>query len=264
MRLLLTNDDGIDAPGIKVLEGIAAELAGPEGEVWVVAPAFERSGVAHCVSYTNPARLEERGPRHFAIEGYPADCVLAGLHHVMGDKSPDLILSGVNRGNNAGENTLYSGTIGAAIEGALQGKKAIALSQFYGPGNVTLENQFEAAAAHGAEVLRKILAADQWGAEPYPLFYNVNFPACPAAEVQGIEVASQGRRPGVHFTAKAQSSPNGRQFLWIGGGAQAVETGPGTDVSANLAGKISVTPMQCDLTAHDQLSALRAALGGDA
>jgi 5'-nucleotidase len=259
MRLLLTNDDGIEAPGLKVLEKIAAELAGPDGEVFVVAPAMERSGVGHCISYTTPARIEKWGPREYAVDGFPADCVLAGLYDVMEGHPPDLILSGVNRGNNAGENTLYSGTIGAAIEGALQGKRAIALSQFYGPDNRDLEDQFEAAAQHGADVVRKILAADQWGADPYPIFYNVNFPACPAAAVKGAQVVTQGRRPDIRFKATPTDAPNGRRFLWIGGGAQAVETGPGTDVTANMAGYISVTPMRCDLTAHDTMDALKGA-----
>ena len=121
MRILITNDDGINAPGLLTLLNIATEIAGPDGEVWTVAPAFEQSGVAHCISYTHPMMIAQLGERRFATEGSPADCVLAGLHDVMKDAPPDLILSGVNRGNNAAENTLYSGTIGGAMEAALQG-----------------------------------------------------------------------------------------------------------------------------------------------
>ena len=98
MRILLTNDDGINAPGLKVLEDIAAEVAGADGEVWVVAPATEQSGVGHCISYTHPMMVAKLGDRRFAAEGSPADCVLAGLHDVMKDAPPDLVLSGVNRG----------------------------------------------------------------------------------------------------------------------------------------------------------------------
>ena len=119
MRILVTNDDGINAPGLKVLETIAADLAGPEGEVWVVAPAFEQSGVGHCISYTHPMLCAQMGERRFAAEGSPADCVLVGIHDVMKGTPPDLVLSGVNRGNNSGQNALYSGTLGAAIEAAL-------------------------------------------------------------------------------------------------------------------------------------------------
>ncbi|KMW58354.1 5-nucleotidase SurE [Candidatus Rhodobacter oscarellae] len=261
MRILITNDDGIDAPGIKIMEAVANEIAGAAGEVWVVAPSFERSGVGHCVSYTNPARIAERGPRRFEVEGFPADCVLAGIYDVLGGAQPDLILSGVNRGNNSAENTLYSGTIGAAMEGALQGCKAIALSQFYGPANNAIENPFDAAAQTGAQVIRDILAADSWGADPYPIFYNVNFPPVPAAQVKGTRVVAQGRRPGVRFSANPHEAPNGRKYLWIGGGAQAVESGPDTDCTVNIAGYTSVTPMRCDLTAHDALDALKATLG---
>jgi 5'-nucleotidase len=119
MRILVTNDDGINAPGLKVLEEIANRIAGPEGEVWVVAPAFEQSGVGHCISYTHPMLLSKLGHRRYAAEGSPADCVLAGFYDVLQGARPDLVLSGVNRGNNAAENVLYSGTIGGAMEAAL-------------------------------------------------------------------------------------------------------------------------------------------------
>ena len=100
MRILITNDDGIYAPGLAILEEIAAELAGPSGEVWVVAPAFEQSGVGHCISFTHPMSISKLAPRRFAVEGSPADCVLAGLYDVLDGARPDLVLSGVNRGNN--------------------------------------------------------------------------------------------------------------------------------------------------------------------
>lgn len=261
MRILITNDDGINAPGLAVLHDIATDLAGPDGEVWTVAPAFEQSGVGHCISYTHPTMIAELGPRRFAAEGAPADCVLAGLHHVLNGTAPDLILSGVNRGNNSGENVLYSGTLGGAMEGALQGIKSIALSQFYGPGNTALDNQFEAAAAQGASVIRSLLAQGDWSeAHGYRTFYNVNFPALPAADVKGVRVVAQGRRPDVNFTVTAQASPSGRQFLWAQGGAQAVASGPDTDVTANLDGYVSITPLRADLTARDRLGPLAAAL----
>ncbi|MCY4178809.1 MAG: stationary phase survival protein SurE, partial [Litoreibacter sp.] len=129
MRILITNDDGINAPGLEVLSAIAQAVAGPDGEVWTVAPAFEKSGVAHCINYAHPTMIAQMGKRRFAAEGAPADCVLAGLHDVMADAPPDLILSGVNKGNNSAENTVYSGTIGACMEAALQGVQSIAMSQ---------------------------------------------------------------------------------------------------------------------------------------
>ena len=258
MRILITNDDGINAPGLEVLAEIAAEVAGPAGEVWTVAPAFEQSGVGHCISYTHPMMVSQMGERRWAAEGSPADCVLAALHDIMGDSRPDLVLSGVNRGNNAGENALYSGTIGGAMEAALQGVPAIALSQFYGPGNTGLDDPFDSARVHGAETVRRLLPL--FDELPYRLFFNVNFPPVPAAGTGALEVTRQGMRPDTSFGVEPHLSPSGRRFLWIRGGAQAVRTGAGTDVEANLEGRISVTPMRADLTAHDAMDSVREAL----
>ena len=251
MRILITNDDGITAPGLKVLHDIAVEIAGAEADVWTVAPAFEQSGVGHCVSYTHPMMISQHGARRFACEGAPADCVLAGLHEVLKETPPDLVLSGVNRGNNSAENTLYSGTIGAAMEAALQGLPAIALSQYYGPANAQADNPFEAAAQHGAEVVRRILAATPDETADYPLFYNVNFPPVPGADVKGIRLATQGRRENTGFSTEPHIAPSGRRFLWIKGGDQRAACAPGTDAAVNLEGYISVTPMRADLTAYD-------------
>jgi 5'-nucleotidase len=260
MRILITNDDGINAPGLAVLEKIAQTLAGPKGEVWVVAPAFEQSGVGHCISYTHPTMIAELGPRRFAAEGSPADCVLAGLYHVMKDNKPDMVLSGVNRGNNAGENVLYSGTIGAAMEAALQGVKSIALSQFFGPKNAKLDDPYEAAVIHGAGLIQRLLDKGLWDEADYRLFYNVNFPPLPAADVKGTRAANQGFRRYTAFSLEPHLSPSGRQFLWIKGGEQGRATLPGSDVTANVEGYISVTPLRADLTAHDRLTELAAAL----
>ncbi len=257
MRILITNDDGINAPGLKTLHAIATAVAGPKGEVWTVAPAFEQSGVGHCISYTKPMMISELGPRRFAAEGSPADCVLAALYHVMPDTPPDLILSGVNRGNNAADNTLYSGTIGAAMEAALQRLPAIALSQFFGPDNAQLDDPFEAAAQHGAALVQALLDQAIWGGDGYKMFYNVNFPPIPADQVAGTAMVAQGQRPNIPFGMAAQTAPNGRTYLWIKGGPQHETTAPGTDVHANLAGQISVTPMRADLTDHSSLAAMQ-------
>jgi 5'-nucleotidase len=256
MRILITNDDGINAPGLVALEGIARTLAGAEGEVWTVAPAFEQSGVAHCINYVKPTLITELGPRRYMIEGSPADCVLCALYDPMKDARPDLILSGVNRGNNAAENTLYSGTIGAAIEGALQGVPSIAMSQFYGPANRDLDDPFEAAVAHGVDVCHRILSQQPAEANGYGLFWNVNFPPVAAEDVQGIRAVPQGRRPGVNFSTVPHNAPNGRRFLWISGGNQQIAPAAGTDAAVNLDGYISVTPMRADLTAHDAFAGL--------
>jgi 5'-nucleotidase len=208
--------------------------------------------------------------RRWALEGSPADCVLAGLGDLV--KGPvDLVLSGVNRGNNAGENAVYSGTLGAAMEGALQGVPSIALSQFYGPRNVDLDDPFEAARVHGADTVRRLLAEAPWGGggadaagddDGYKLFYNVNFPPVPAAKVAGIAAVSQGYRGDGRMHVQPQVAPSGRRYLWMSGSAQTVDTGPGTDVAANAEGWTSVTPMRADLTDRGALAAMGAAFPG--
>ena len=260
MRILITNDDGINAPGLEVLIEIATDIAGPDGEVWTVAPAFEQSGVGHCISYTHPMMVSQMGERRFAAEGSPADCVLVALHDVMKDARPDLVLSGVNRGNNSAENTLYSGTIGGAMEAALQGIPAIAMSQYYGPVNVNAEDPFEASRVHGAATVRNILDAGLETAGDYRLFYNVHFPPVPAADVKVTKAVRQGRRDGPNFGVEPHHSPSGRRFLWIKGGDQRAPVGADTDAGVNLDGYISVTPMVADLTAYKALEALEGTL----
>lgn len=260
MRILITNDDGINAPGLIVAEAIAnqvaQELAGEKAEIWTVAPAFEQSGVGHCISYTSPFMIAELEPRRFAAEGSPADCVLAALYDVMPDR-PDLVISGVNRGNNSAENALYSGTLGAAMEAALQGLPAIALSQYMGIGTKDLDSPFQAAERFGPEIVQKLIEAGPWdkGAN-YPLFYNVNFPPVGSELVKGVRAAPQGWRHDAFFGTEAHHSPSGRKFLWIKGGPQANPSEPGMDLTLNLEGYVSVTPMRADLTANDRLSAL--------
>ena len=260
MRILITNDDGINAPGLQVLTEIASAIAGPEGEVWTVAPAFEHSGVGHCISYTHPMLIAELAPRRFAAEGSPADCVLAAIYDVLDGAKPDLVLSGVNRGNNAAENVLYSGTIGGAMEAALQGVPAIALSQFFGPDNARLVDPFESARVHGPTVVRALLDRGLWDGGDYRTFYNINFPPLSAAATLGMKVAAQGFRRDTSFSVEPHMSPSGKRFLWIKGGHQHTPTLPGSDAAVNLDGYISVTPMRADLTAHDLLADLEARL----
>jgi 5'-nucleotidase len=260
MRILVTNDDGISAPGLEVAEEIAAAIAGPSGEVWVVAPAFEQSGVAHAVSYVRPMRLERLEPRRFAVEGSPADCVLAGLHEIMKDGPPDLVISGVNRGHNLAEDTLYSGTVGGAMEAALHGVRAVAMSQYHGPASAA-GDPFGAARAHGAALVRKLVEAATWPSMPYAAFYNVNFPPVPADAVRGTRATIQGHRAAATFGVLPHVAPNGRTFLWLTHGHGNADTAPGTDSRECHDGHITVTPLIADLTAHDLVAPLAQALG---
>lgn len=251
MRILITNDDGITAPGLKVAEEIAANLVGPDGDVWVVAPAFEQSGVAHCVSYVRPMRLEQLDAKRFAVEGSPADCVLAGVCEILADDPPDLVLSGVNRGHNVAEDILYSGTVGGAMEGALHGIRSIGLSQYYGPRDFSDFDQFDAAKVHGSAVVEKLVAKAKWKHGMHNVFYNVNFPPIAGEKVNHTIGSFQGKRPGPTFGVKAHEAPNGRKFLWLTHGHGNVATQPGSDARESHDGQITVTPLVADLTAHE-------------
>ena len=186
MRILLTNDDGIHAAGLGVLEEIARALS---QEIWVVAPETDQSGVSHSLSLNDPLRLREVGPRHFAVRGTPTDCVIMGSRYIMGEQRPDLILSGVNRGQNAAEDVTYSGTIAGAMEGTILGIPSIALSQAYGQD--TRENpHWETALQYGPDLIRRVLGAGM----PKDVLVNINFPDCAPEDVQGVAITMQGKR----------------------------------------------------------------------
>ncbi|MFO7857212.1 MAG: 5'/3'-nucleotidase SurE [Paracoccaceae bacterium] len=261
MRILITNDDGITAPGLAAAEAIAAEVAGPDGEVWVVAPEMEQSGVAHCISYTKPMRLVPLADRRWAVDGSPADCIIVALKHLMAETPPDLILSGVNRGHNVAEDVVYSGTVGGAIEAVVHGFRAIALSQAYGPATANEADMFGAAKAAGADAVRRVLALPWDEDAAYGLFYNVNFPPVPAEKVKGVRAAAQGRRPNGAFRVQEQVAPNGRTYFWLAHGRGNHESPQGTDARETGDGWVTVTPLRADLTAHDRLEAVAEALG---
>ena len=244
MQILLTNDDGIHAAGLKLLELIAGELS---DDVTVVAPENDQSGVAHSLSLSDPLRLREIGPRHFALKGTPTDCVIMGVRKIMADHPPDLVLSGVNRGQNVAEDVTYSGTIAGAMEGALLGIPSIALSQAYGGPVGRPKIEWEATETHAAPVIRTILAA---GIAPGGLV-NVNFPACPASEVEGIELTRQGRRNTELMRVEERRDGRGFPYYWLMFQRGAYEQAEGTDLAALAAKKVSITPLRLDLTDHD-------------
>lgn len=256
MRILITNDDGINAPGLRIAEAIAAEIAGPGGEVWLVAPDQERSGVAHCISYVQPTRLTELAPRRYMLDGYPADCVLVGLTKLLRDHPPDLVISGVNRGHNVAEDVLYSGTVGGAMEGGLNRVPSIALSQFFRKPPHGTEDMWESVRALGAEAVRAVLTM------PFPdtVFYNINFPAVPADEVRGITVCPQGMREEATFEVVDYTAPNGRNFQFLRHNIANHSAARDSDARLLIDGWITVSPLRPQLTATDLLESARAAL----
>jgi len=256
MRILVTNDDGINAPGLEIAEAIAREVAGPKGEIWVIAPDNERSGVGHCISYTSPTRLTTLGRRRYSLDGYPADCVLVGLHKVMRDSPPDLIISGVNRGHNIAEDVLYSGTAGAAMEGGLNRVRSIALSQFFrlppeGPADL-----WAPARTIGAAAVRAVLAMPC----PDTVFYNVNFPAVAPEEIRGMTVCPQGIRSEATFAVTDYVAPNGREFQFLRHRIANESAPAGSDARTLMNGWTTITPLRPQLTAHDLMDQAAAAL----
>ena len=248
MRILVTNDDGIHAPGLEVLEKIAAELS---DDVWVVAPAEEQSGAGHSLTLSEPMRLRKLGERRFAVRGTPTDCVMLALGHVMKDHRPDLILSGVNRGGNLAEDVTYSGTVSAAMEGCLAGIRSVAMSQVMSDYTVGME-RFDAAAGHGAAIVQRLVAAD-WAPG---MLVNINFPGIPASTVKGVQVTEQGFRDYGHIAIDMRTEPRGFPYFWFGFGREIAAPGHATDLKAVRHDYISVTPLHLDLTHRESLAAL--------
>lgn len=240
MRILVSNDDGINAEGLGVLEKVAAELS---SDVWVVAPETDQSGVSHSLSLHDPLRMRELGNNRFAVSGTPTDCVIMAVRHLFQDELPDLVLSGINRGQNVAEDVIYSGTVAAAMEGTIFGIPSIALSQVYGPGGRT-ETRWDSSAAHAADVIRQIVDA---GIDPGVLV-NVNFPDCAPEEVEGIAVTAQGRRNIAFMKVEEREDGRGRPYYWLMGARAPHEPKDGTDLWAVRNKRIAVTPLQIDLT----------------
>ncbi len=246
MRILLTNDDGIYAPGLKVLEAIARTLS---DDIWIVAPQEEQSGAGHSLTLSRPVRLRRHDDRRFSVSGTPTDAVMMALGVVMGDAQPDLILSGVNRGANLGEDVTYSGTVSAAMEGTLAGFRSIALSQVYAREGMGDTVPFAAAEAWGPKVLGPLLALDM----PERTLINVNFPA---GEVRGVKVVEQGFHDYGRARIVKGTDPRGYDYYWFGLGATQHTPGRDTDLEAIADGFITVTPLHLDLTHYASVERL--------
>jgi 5'-nucleotidase len=252
MRILVTNDDGINAPGLVALEAIAAELS---DDVWVVTPAEEQSGAGHSLTLSQPVRVREITPRRFAVKGTPTDCVMLALGAVMEDHKPDLILSGVNRGGNLAEDVTYSGTVSAAMEGCLAGIRSIALSQVmmdYTAG----QEDFSTAQTHGAGIIRRVLGLE-W---PQGVLLNINFPPVPADAVKGVRVTEQGFRDYGNIHLVKRIDPRGFPYYWHGFGREKPDAGHETDLKAMHEAMVSVTPLHLDMTHYQTIAALQGVL----
>ncbi|MFH1803600.1 MAG: 5'/3'-nucleotidase SurE [Pseudomonadota bacterium] len=235
-RILICNDDGIDAPGIKLLEQIARQLS---DDVWVVAPAIEQSGAGHSLTLRHPLRIRQRDTQHFAVDGTPTDCILLALQQIMRDSPPDIVLSGINRGGNLGEDVTYSGTVAAAMEATLLNVPAIAFSQYFS-GNVI---DWSVAERHLADVTRTLIKTG-W---PKGVLINVNFPESEKDGGARIRVTTQGQRKiGDHIAERLD--PRGEPYYWIGAILADLPEDENSDLRVIDRGDISVTPISLDFT----------------
>jgi 5'-nucleotidase len=252
VRILLTNDDGVHAEGLRCLERVARTLS---DDVWVVAPEADQSGFAHSLSLSEPLRLRQLDDRHFAVRGTPTDCVIMGVKNIL-PEPPDLILSGVNSGSNVADDITYSGTVAGAMEGTLLGIRSIALSQAYRVREgVGRDVPWETTEAHAPALLGRLLAVDL----PAGVFLNVNFPNAAPEDVEGVAVAAQGK---LAYGMWVEERADGRGFpyYWLRFGRETTSPRAGTDLHALGSRKISVTPLKLDLTAHEVRDQLTKAL----
>ncbi len=245
-RVLISNDDGIHAPGIKILENAVRAVA---REVWVVAPETEQSATSHSLTLRRPLRIRNVSDGRFAVDGTPTDSVLLGIQRVMQDHRPDIVMSGVNRGANLGEDVHYSGTVAAAMEGALMGIPSIAFSQEYDDKRNVI---WETSERWMPDILAKL---NDVAYDPSTLL-NINLPDCRPDEVQGMEVTRQGRRK-IGGEIQDGRDPRGEPYYWVGIQRDEEKFQHGTDLDACIRNVISVTPLTLDLTAGSELDRLR-------
>ncbi|MBJ3775067.1 5'/3'-nucleotidase SurE [Acuticoccus mangrovi] len=235
MRILITNDDGARADGIKLLEEVARSIT---DDVWVVAPEFDQSGVSHSISLHEPLRVHQEGERRFLVRGTPADCVVLGVEHLL-DRRPDLVLSGVNRGGNMADSIAYSGTVGAAMTALAVGVPAIALSQFF----QGVDIHWETARVFAKPLIERLLEID-WERRVAP---NVNFPACPPAEVTGVAVCHPGHGFIDGVRVEERVDVRGGSYYWLQfRRAKEPVDDPTCDIAQLWQNKITVTPLRPD------------------
>ena len=253
MRILLTNDDGIEAPGFDVLQQIASEIS---DDVWVVAPETDQSGAAHSLTLQEPLRLRRIDARRYAVKGTPTDCIIMALRHIMLDGAPDLVLSGVNRGSNMADDVTYSGTVAGAMEGTVLGVPSIALSQAF-VHDEHVQVRWNCAEHHGPVVIRKLLQAG-W---PKDVLININFPDRNADKVEGVRVTRQGKRDQATLNVDRRIDARGNPYFWIGFKRILSNPPAGTDLRSIYDGFISVTPLQLNLTDEPTIAALEKVIG---
>lgn len=240
MRILVTNDDGINAPGLQVLIQIARKLT---SDVWVVAPETNQSGASHSLTLHEPLRCREVGERMYAVRGTPTDCVIMGVRHILLNEPPALVLSGVNNGSNLAEDVTYSGTIAGAFEGTLLGIRSIAMSLAMGFDEEG-RTHWDTPLTHGPGIVNRLLESP-W---PEGITMNVNYPDLPPHQVEGALMTRQGRRDQNLLHIDKRSDPWGTPYFWFGFERRKSNPAVGTDLWAIYKGHIAITPLYLNLT----------------
>ncbi|MFY9838384.1 MAG: 5'/3'-nucleotidase SurE [Xanthobacteraceae bacterium] len=249
MRILITNDDGIHSPGLDVCEQIARALS---EDVWVVAPEHDQSGVAHSLSLNDPLRLRQVAERRFAVRGTPTDCVIMGARHVLDGKQIDLVLSGVNRGRNVGEDVIYSGTVAGAMEGALLGIPSMALSQSY-KSSSGKPPFWETSRRFAPDIIRRVLGENV----RQGMLINVNFPDCRPEDVKGVAVTPLGRRRQERLHIDKRADGRGNPYYWIAySRLNPFQAEQGTDIAMLDERRIAITPLRIDITDESTMTRL--------
>ncbi|HWE46824.1 MAG TPA: 5'/3'-nucleotidase SurE [Caulobacteraceae bacterium] len=254
MRILLTNDDGVGAEGFAVMRRIAAQLS---DDIWTCAPELEQSGAGRGITLSDPLRVRQISERDWAVMGTPTDCVLLAINDLMPQK-PDLVLSGVNRGQNVAEDVTFSGTVAGALQGTALGVPSIALSQVMFVFHDSRRAMFETAEEYAPGVLQKLVETG-WQAG---VTLNLNFPDCAPDKVSAVEVTTQGARELVHMHAERRTDLRGRDYYWMGFKGAKSNPPVGTDLAAIYDGRISITPLHIDLTHRETVHALKGVMGG--
>jgi 5'-nucleotidase len=257
MRILITNDDGIEAPGLDVLEKIATDLT---DDVWVVAPETDNSGASHSLTLAEPLRMRELAKRRYAVKGTPTDCVIMGVRFLLRQEPPDLVMSGVNRGQNLADDITYSGTVAGAIQGTLLGVPSIAMSLATGPTGSDQEAgvpNWETPMRHGSHLVRELLKAG-W---PEGVVLNVNFPDCDPDAVKGMVATVQGQRDPGLLRIEDRLDTRGKAYYWIGVERRRAKPPHDTDLWAVRSNLISVTPLCLDYTDQETRAKLAKMLG---
>jgi 5'-nucleotidase len=248
-RILISNDDGIESPGIKLLVKVARDLG---ADVWVVAPEQEQSGASHSLTVRRPLRLREVGLQRYVVDGTPTDCILIAVKRLLRDHPPDLVLSGINMGSNVADDLTYSGTVAAAMEATLLGVPAMALSQHFLDGGPI---PWDTSERFAPEAIRRLVR----GTWPAHTLMNINFPAAQPSEVRGLAATTQGKRAVADNLAEGVD-PRGHPYFWIGPNPESEAAEPGTDIAAIKEKRVSITPINLDLTNIPVLASLRKAL----